>query len=61
MAPADLLGRIEALNIMCAKCDRHGRYRVKMLVRENRARWQSGQLALSAIGRLPVQERGGVR
>jgi hypothetical protein len=34
MTPADLLGRLEALNVACAKCDRRGRYRVTTLVRE---------------------------
>jgi hypothetical protein len=44
MTPADLLGRIEAINVACTKCDRRGRYRVKTLVRDigidgNIAKW----------------------
>jgi hypothetical protein len=27
ITPADLLGRIEALNVVCSKCERRGRYR----------------------------------
>jgi hypothetical protein len=47
LTPADLLGRIEFLNIMCAKCARRGRYRVRTLVWEiglggNLAAWLSG-------------------
>jgi hypothetical protein len=34
MTPADLLGRIQTLNVACTKCDRRGRYRVKTLVRD---------------------------
>jgi hypothetical protein len=46
MTPADLLGRIESINVACVKCDRSGRYRVKTLVREigldgNLADWLS--------------------
>jgi hypothetical protein len=46
MTPADLLGRIQTLNVACTKCDRRGRYRVRTLVREigidgNIANWLS--------------------
>ena len=34
MTPADLLGRIQTLNVACTKCDRRGRYRVRTLVRD---------------------------
>jgi hypothetical protein len=45
--PADLLGRIQVLDIACMKCDRRDRYRVRTLVREigldgNIANWLSG-------------------
>jgi hypothetical protein len=47
LTPADLLGRIQMLNVACVKCGRGGRYRVKTLVREigldgNIANWLSG-------------------
>jgi hypothetical protein len=46
MTPADLLGRIESINIACTKFDRRGRYWVKTLVRQigidgNIANWPS--------------------
>jgi hypothetical protein len=31
---ADLLGRIEMLNVVCSKCERQGRYRVQTIIRE---------------------------
>jgi hypothetical protein len=31
---ADLLGRIEMLNVVCSKCERRGRYRVQSIIRE---------------------------
>lgn len=34
VTPADLLGRIEALNVVCSKCERRGRYRVQSIIRE---------------------------
>jgi hypothetical protein len=34
VTPADLLGRIEVLNVICSKCDRRGRYRVQSIIRE---------------------------
>jgi hypothetical protein len=47
LTPADLLGRIETINVACVKCDRRGRYKVRTLVREigldgNIANWLSG-------------------
>jgi hypothetical protein len=50
MTHADLLGRIQTLTVACTKCDRHGRYRVKTLLREigidgNIANWPSGLAA----------------
>lgn len=46
LTPADPLGRIASLNVACVKCERHGRYRLKTLVREigldgNIANWLS--------------------
>ncbi len=32
MTPRDLVGKIDVLNVECAKCDRHGRYRVEQLL-----------------------------
>jgi hypothetical protein len=34
LTPADLSGRIQTITVECSKCDRRGRYRVRMLVRE---------------------------
>jgi hypothetical protein len=50
LTPADLLGRIQVLNVACVKCERRGRYRVKTVVREigldgNLANWLSGLAA----------------
>ncbi len=32
MTPRDLVGKLDVLHVECAKCDRHGRYRVDQLV-----------------------------
>jgi hypothetical protein len=34
VTPADLLGRIEMLNVVCSKCERRGRYRVQSIIRQ---------------------------
>jgi hypothetical protein len=34
VTPADLLGRIEMLDVACSKCERRGRYRVQSIIRE---------------------------
>ena len=34
VTPADLLGRIDMLNVVCSKCERRGRYRVQSIIRE---------------------------
>jgi hypothetical protein len=34
LTPADLLGRIQVINVECLKCDRRGRYRVRTLVKK---------------------------
>ena len=31
MTPRDLIGKLDVLNVECAKCGRHGRYRVEQL------------------------------
>jgi hypothetical protein len=35
MTLGDLLGRLDWLDIVCAKCDRHGRYRVHGLAAQH--------------------------
>ena len=46
LTPADLLGRIQVINVECLKCNCRGRYKVRTLVKEigldgNLANWLS--------------------
>ena len=64
VTPADLLGRIDTLNVVCSKCERRGRYRVQTIVRERGSTDASptGSLAFrrTARGARPCNSATGV-